>query len=91
MNNCGKFRAVRDISVAPMDASDQAAILKMMDEPEGVVNRRVRKKTVPPVVPTAKISTTSSTATVRKDPMVRFHNVKKSAGTPIEESGAERG
>lgn len=23
LNNCGKFRAVRDISVAPMDCSDQ--------------------------------------------------------------------
>lgn len=23
LNNCGKFRAVRDISVAPMDSSDQ--------------------------------------------------------------------
>ena len=37
LNNCGKFRAVRDISVAPMDASDQAAILKMMDEEDGVI------------------------------------------------------
>jgi hypothetical protein len=23
LNNCGKFRAVRDISVAPLDSSDQ--------------------------------------------------------------------
>lgn len=23
LNNCGRFRAVRDISVAPMDSSDQ--------------------------------------------------------------------
>lgn len=23
LNNCGKFRAIRDISVAPMDCSDQ--------------------------------------------------------------------
>ena len=29
-----------------MDASDQAAILKLMDEEDGVVNRRVRKKSV---------------------------------------------
>lgn len=27
LNNCGKFRAVRDISVAPMDCSDQVKIL----------------------------------------------------------------
>merc|ERR1712127_884069 len=34
INNCGKFRAVRDISVAPMDASDQQAIIAMMDNPD---------------------------------------------------------
>ena len=34
LNNCGKFRAVRDISVAPLDASDQQQILKMMDDPD---------------------------------------------------------
>ncbi|KAH8349461.1 hypothetical protein KR067_007875 [Drosophila pandora] len=40
LNNVGKFRAVRDISVAPMDCSDQTTILRMMDESDGVVNRR---------------------------------------------------
>lgn len=25
LNNCGRFRAVRDISVAPMDSSDQVS------------------------------------------------------------------
>lgn len=39
LNNCGKFRAVRDISIAPIDSSDQTAILRMMDEPDGVINR----------------------------------------------------
>lgn len=39
LNNCGKFRAVRDISIAPIDSSDQTTILRMMDEPDGVVNR----------------------------------------------------
>ena len=34
LNNCGKFRAVRDISVAPLDASDQQQIIKMMDDPD---------------------------------------------------------
>ncbi|XP_066152158.1 solute carrier family 53 member 1-like [Euwallacea fornicatus] len=43
LNNCGKFRAVRDISVAPLDTSDQTLILRMMDEAVGVVNRRKRK------------------------------------------------
>ncbi|XP_058830240.1 solute carrier family 53 member 1 [Topomyia yanbarensis] len=39
LNNCGKFRAVRDISIAPIDSNDQIIILKMMDEEDGVVNR----------------------------------------------------
>lgn len=43
INNCGKFRAVRDISVIPMDASDQAQIVKMMDEADGVSNRKKKK------------------------------------------------
>ncbi|KAL3284885.1 hypothetical protein HHI36_019021 [Cryptolaemus montrouzieri] len=39
LNNCGKFRAVRDISVAPIESSDQVLILRMMDESDGVLNR----------------------------------------------------
>ncbi|KAF4527319.1 hypothetical protein B566_EDAN001095 [Ephemera danica] len=43
LNNCGNFRAVRDISVAPLDSSDQALIVRMMDEDDGVVHRRKRR------------------------------------------------
>lgn len=43
MNNCGKFRAVRDISIAPIDSSDQTQILRMMDDENGVLNRGKRK------------------------------------------------
>lgn len=43
LNNCGKFRAVRDISVAPLDTSDQMVIVRMMDEKDGVLNRRKKK------------------------------------------------
>jgi hypothetical protein len=32
LNNCGQFRAVRDISIAPIDSSDQTLILRMMDD-----------------------------------------------------------
>ncbi|XP_055586228.1 xenotropic and polytropic retrovirus receptor 1 [Uranotaenia lowii] len=39
LNNCGKFRAVRDISIAPIDSNDQIIILRMMDEEDGVINR----------------------------------------------------
>ncbi|KDR07686.1 xenotropic and polytropic retrovirus receptor 1 [Zootermopsis nevadensis] len=43
LNNCGKFRAVRDISVAPIDSSDQSQMIRMMDEGDGVVHRRKKK------------------------------------------------
>lgn len=43
LNNCGKFRAVRDISVAPIDSSDQTQIIRMMDDIDGVMNRHKRK------------------------------------------------
>ncbi|KAJ4439085.1 hypothetical protein ANN_15042 [Periplaneta americana] len=43
LNNCGKFRAVRDISVAPIDSSDQTQMIRMMDEDEGVSHRRKKK------------------------------------------------
>ncbi|XP_071444301.1 solute carrier family 53 member 1-like [Hetaerina americana] len=44
LNNCGKFRAVRDISVAPMDSSDQTQIISMMDQSDGVINRKKKQK-----------------------------------------------
>jgi hypothetical protein len=39
LNNCGQFRAVRDISIAPIDTNDQALLEKMMDEEDGVSHR----------------------------------------------------
>ncbi len=39
MNNCGQFRAVRDISISPIQATDVAIIEKMMDLEDGVQNR----------------------------------------------------
>ncbi|KAK6629510.1 hypothetical protein RUM43_003327 [Polyplax serrata] len=46
LNNCGKFRAVRDISVAPLNTSDDVDLLKMMDEDEWVTNRKKKKSEV---------------------------------------------
>ncbi|KAM4642753.1 solute carrier family 53 member 1 [Discoglossus pictus] len=43
LNNCGEFRAVRDISVAPMNADDQTLLEQMMDQDEGVKNRSKSK------------------------------------------------
>ena len=39
LNNCGQFRAVRDISIAPINANDQALLEQMMDNADGVTNR----------------------------------------------------
>ena len=39
LNNCGQFRAVRDISIAPLNANDQAILEQMMDGDDGVTNR----------------------------------------------------
>jgi len=85
LNNCGKFRAVRDISVAPMDASDQAAILKMMDEEDGVINRRVRKREK---AATNRSAAAAATSVVfqRDTPTVRFDN-SFSVGESMEEIG----
>lgn len=43
LNNCGKFRAVRDICIAPIAPSDPIEVLRMMDEEDGVINRTRRR------------------------------------------------
>ncbi|XP_069050441.1 xenotropic and polytropic retrovirus receptor 1a isoform X2 [Lepisosteus oculatus] len=43
LNNCGEFRAVRDISVAPLNADDQTLLEQMMDQEDGVRNRQKTK------------------------------------------------
>ncbi|CAM9577383.1 unnamed protein product [Lampetra planeri] len=43
LNNCGEFRAVRDISVAPLNADDQTLLEAMMDSEDGVRNRRGKR------------------------------------------------
>ena len=40
LNNVGQFRAVRDISIAPLDSNDQALLERMMDDDDGVINRQ---------------------------------------------------
>ena len=44
LNNCGEFRAVRDISIAPIKDDDIVKLEKMMDLDNGVVNRKNREK-----------------------------------------------
>merc|ERR1711970_549480 len=45
LNNCGEFRAVRDISIAPIKDDDIIKLERMMDRPIGVRNRSKRDKT----------------------------------------------
>lgn len=40
LNNCGQFRAVRDISISPIQVTDLTVIEKMMDDDDGVLNRK---------------------------------------------------
>lgn len=42
LNNCGEFRAVRDISVAPIREDDLTSLIRMMDETDGVEQYRKR-------------------------------------------------
>ncbi|KAL5011684.1 hypothetical protein ScPMuIL_010235 [Solemya velum] len=44
LNNCGQFRAVRDISIAPIDSNDRAELEDMMDEEDGADSRRLEKR-----------------------------------------------
>ncbi len=47
LNNCGEFRAIRDISIVPLETidRDQDVLLRMMDEQDGIVNRRRKPMT----------------------------------------------
>lgn len=44
LNNCGQFRAVRDISIAPIDSNDQNHLEEMMDDLEGEFPRTSERK-----------------------------------------------
>jgi hypothetical protein len=39
VNNCGQFRAVRDISVKPIQKGDLDSLLSKMDQLDGVTHR----------------------------------------------------
>ncbi|XP_060078011.1 solute carrier family 53 member 1-like isoform X1 [Ylistrum balloti] len=44
LNNCGQFRAVRDISIAPIDSNDQTQLEDMMDQDDGAYTCRSERK-----------------------------------------------
>ncbi|CAF4243707.1 unnamed protein product, partial [Adineta steineri] len=45
LNNCGNFRAVRDISIAPISTTiDHGTLEDMMDKDRGIKNRRKAKR-----------------------------------------------
>ena len=41
LNNCGEFRATRDISVAPIEEDCQSVLCDMMDNPDLVINKKI--------------------------------------------------
>ncbi|XP_041370667.1 xenotropic and polytropic retrovirus receptor 1-like isoform X2 [Gigantopelta aegis] len=44
LNNCGQFRAVRDISIGPVDSNNEAQLIDLMDEPDGVNSRHIQNR-----------------------------------------------
>ena len=46
LNNCGQFRAVRDISVMPIDANDDLYIEQMMDDTDGPVSEKKKNRKI---------------------------------------------
>ena len=40
LNNCGEFRATRDITIAPMEIDEQTLLCEMMDNTEVVTQKR---------------------------------------------------
>jgi len=78
LNNCGQFRAVRDISVVPMETNDQAFLEQMMDDMDGLVltKRRGQQKRKTSVVLRSlrKMSSKGEGVTLRKDATIVIEN-----------------
>jgi len=78
LNNCGQFRAVRDISVVPMETNDQAFLEQMMDDMEGLAltKRRGQHKRKTSVVLRSlrKMSSKGEGVTLRKDAKMVIEN-----------------
>ena len=80
LNNCGHFRAVRDISVVPMETNDQAYLDQMMDDMEGLALtkrrgvQRKRKSSSVVVKSLRKMSSKSEGVTVNRDTAVVLEN-----------------
>ena len=60
LNNCGQFRAVRDISISPIQVTDLAVIEKMMDDEDGIINRQHTLNAI------SKVNSTSPNLTITK-------------------------
>lgn len=78
LNNCGQFRAVRDISVVPMETDDQAFLEQMMDDMDGLVptkrtGQRRRKSSVM-TKSIKKISSKTDGVVLKRDTEVIIEN-----------------
>lgn len=66
LNNCGQFRAVRDISISPIQVTDLAVIEKMMDDEDGIINRQHTLNA------NSKVNSTSPNLTITKRLIINF-------------------
>lgn len=77
LNNCGQFRAVRDISVVPMETNDQAFLEQMMDDMDGLVlNKRTGQRRRRSVMTKSmkKISSKTDGVVIKRDTEVIIEN-----------------
>lgn len=44
LNNCGQFRAVRDISIGPIDSNFEQQLIDIMDDEDGIETRMLDKR-----------------------------------------------
>lgn len=44
LNNCGQFRAVRDISIGPIDSNYEQQLIDIMDEEDGAESHMAERR-----------------------------------------------
>lgn len=78
LNNCGQFRAVRDISVVPMESNDQAYLEQVMDDMEGLALTKRRsqqkRKTSVALKSLRKMSSKGEGVVIRRNSQVVLEN-----------------
>lgn len=76
LNNCGQFRAVRDISVVPMETHDEVYLEQLMDDIDGpaLSKRKLNRRRKSSVVVKSLRKISSYTDGVRTDTNIVIEN-----------------